>query len=118
LEGAVGHIIRGFQHDFPVVEGGRVVGLLPYRSLLRSLRERGSSAPVHQAMEPATFVGPDERLEQVLPRLQSAPCRCLLVVDARGALVGILSLENVGELVAVRRALSAVHHPPVQAQAA
>ena len=42
-----------------------------------------------------------ERLDTALPRLQGAHCDTLPVLD-HGALVGMLRLENVGELVAIR----------------
>jgi Zn-dependent protease len=41
LEVAAAHAIAGFQHDFPVLDGGVVVGVLPHRALLSALTRRG-----------------------------------------------------------------------------
>jgi Zn-dependent protease/CBS domain-containing protein len=106
IEIAVAHALDGFQHDFPVVDNGVVVGLLPHRSLLRAVLEQGTKATVASVMErsPRT-VGPQEPLQRVLPRLEEAPGRCLLVVDEARHVLGIVTVGTVGELVAVREAL-------------
>lgn len=106
IEVAVGHALDGFQHDFPVVDGNVVVGLLPHRALLTALTQRGTHAPVSSVMESLPrLVHPAELLSRVLPEMESAPGRCLLLVDDARRLVGIVTVGTVGELVAVREAV-------------
>jgi Zn-dependent protease/CBS domain-containing protein len=106
IEVAVGHALDGFQHDFPVVDNDVVVGLLPHRTLLQALSQRDTHAPVSSVMEGLPrFVHPTELLSRVLPDLENAPGRCLLVVDDARRLVGMVTIGTVGELVAVREAL-------------
>jgi Zn-dependent protease len=106
IEVAVSHALDGFQHDFPVLEDGVAVGLLSHRALLLALRERGTTAPIASVMERAPrLVRPTDALQRVLPELEQAPGRCLLVVDQAHRVLGLVTVGSVGELVAVREAL-------------
>ncbi|HXE72594.1 MAG TPA: site-2 protease family protein, partial [Candidatus Nitrosotenuis sp.] len=105
LSRAVDHVLAGFQHDFPVVDQGQVVGVLTLDLLLRRLAEGGAHGTVAEAMQPCPGVAtPGEPLAQVLPRLQEGTCATLPVVD-QGRLVGLLTLENLGEFLMIQSAL-------------
>ncbi len=105
LQEAVGQVLAGFQHDFPVLQDGRLVGVLTKARLLAALAEKGAASQVSQVME-TTFetAEPAEMLESVFVRLQSCGCHSLPVVKA-GRLVGILTMENVGEFMMIQSAL-------------
>ncbi len=106
LQKAAELVLAGFQHDFPVVEDGRVVGVLTRSDLLRGLTQHGQDAPVRMVMS-RDFATADahELLDQVLLRLQQ--CRCLsLPVLRDGELVGILTPENLSEYLMIREALA------------
>src|SRR5439155_13075561 len=45
LSRAVEQLLAGWQNDFPVVEDGRVVGLLTRAALVNGLAKRGQQAP-------------------------------------------------------------------------
>lgn len=105
LARAVELILAGFQQDFPVVEHGAVVGVLTRRDLLKMLGERGDQAPVSAAMRQDFLVAtPDEPVEDALARLQASGGHALPVVRGR-QLLGVLTLDNVGEFVMIRAAL-------------
>jgi Zn-dependent protease len=105
LSHVVGLILAGFQQDFPVMEGGVIVGVLTRRDFLRALGELGEQAPVRAAMRRDFQVAtPDEPVEQALARLQVCGCHALPVVRGR-ELLGLLTLDNVGEYVMIRAAL-------------
>jgi Zn-dependent protease/CBS domain-containing protein len=105
LTHAVDHILTGFQHDFPVVEDGRVVGVLTRADLLTALPQRGPEATVGEVMHRQfETADPSEMAEDVFARLQHDACHSLPVIRA-GRLVGIVTMENVGELLALQVAL-------------
>ena len=105
LEAALEHVLQGFQHDFPVVEDGKVVGVLTRADLLAGLARHGRDAPVAGSME-ATFrtADPGELVEHAVARLGDCRCHTLPVLST-GRLIGVLTLDNVGEFVMIEAAL-------------
>ena len=106
LSRAVRLTLDGFQQDFPVVDdSGAVVGVLTRADLLRALSERGPTALVADAMHRSFAVAtPDEPAEEALARLRACDCSAMPVVRGR-RLLGVLTLDNVGEFVMIRTAL-------------
>lgn len=105
LARAVEHILAGCQQDFPVVDGGRVVGVLTRGDLLTALAKQGQLARVADVMQ-RNFCIADagEMVESVLARLREDDCRVLPVT--RGSeLAGILTTENLGEYMLIQAAL-------------
>jgi Zn-dependent protease/CBS domain-containing protein len=104
LSVALNHVLGGFQQDYPVVDGGRVVGVLTRAKLLEVLAKRGRDAPVSDAME-TTFqtADPREPLERALTRLQECRCRTLMVTSGQ-RLDGVLTLDKVGEFMMIETA--------------
>jgi len=94
-------IMAGQQIDFPVVSpDGQVVGLLEREALARGLAELGPLAFVHQVASPRVLrVYDREPLDAALERLAGVPWRTVLVFDLADRLVGLLTADNVGELV-------------------
>lgn len=102
---AAKHVLAGFQQDFPVREAERLVGFLTRSRLIAGLAEKGEAGTVGELLQPNfATVSPDEMLETVLPRLQESPQQALAVVE-RGELVGLLTPENLGELLMIREAV-------------
>jgi predicted transcriptional regulator len=102
---ATRHVLNGFQQDFPVLDGGRLVGVLTRGDLLTALAERGEAGIVGEVMKPQTETAdPSEMLQHALARLDESQCPALPVVR-NGTVVGILTPENVGEFVMIRKAL-------------
>ena len=84
---ATGHVIAGFQHDFPVLEDGRIVGVLTKSDLLKSLAEEGIHQPVASVMR-RNFetADPADMLETVFDKLQDCDCHAIPIV--RGPSLG------------------------------
>jgi Zn-dependent protease len=102
---AVEELLAGAQHDFPVTSGGRVVGLLIRADLVRAAKDRGRETPIAEVMRRDLVVaGEGEGLDWVLAQMRARGCSTAPVVRD-GTLVGLLTLENVGELVMVNSAL-------------
>jgi Zn-dependent protease/predicted transcriptional regulator len=107
LSHAVELLLAGSQQDFPVLDGQRVLGVLSRQALLTALARRTDHQQrVVDAMDPnVPHADANEPLEAALPRLQVSPVRTLPVVT-QGQLVGLLTMENVGEFVSVHAALA------------
>jgi Zn-dependent protease/predicted transcriptional regulator len=102
---AVELILAGFQQDFPVVYGDRVLGVVTREGLMRALAQQGAVVPVREAMQrDFRTVDSHDMLEQALSVLHSCHCRAL-PVQHEGRLVGMLNTENVGEFMMIQAAL-------------
>ncbi|MDY0110829.1 MAG: site-2 protease family protein [Candidatus Krumholzibacteria bacterium] len=103
---AVQLTLAGSQKDFPVVEDGRLVGVLRQDDMLRGLHERGPGSRVVESMQrefQTAVLG--EMVETVLQRLGECRCRTLPVLDGRDQLVGMVTMENIGEFMRIEAAL-------------
>jgi CBS domain-containing protein len=106
-------ILAGSQHDFPVVESGRVAGILTRGDLIGALSMQNALAPVADVMQRQFQVADStEMLEGVMERLQSCACHTLPVVH-NGQLVGLVTMDNVGEFVMIHAALSGARVPKI-----
>lgn len=105
LSRAVDLILQGSQQDFPVVDGGRPVGILVRADLLAALQQQDPDATVGSIMRadfPTAQAG--EMLEPLFLRLQEKDCNTAPVVRG-GSLVGLVTSENVGEFLMIQSAL-------------
>jgi CBS-domain-containing membrane protein len=102
---AVDLIIAGHQQDFPVIEDGTVVGVLTRSDLLSALARSGQDGLVGDVMQ-RDFQLADayEMLEVAFARLQSCQCHTL-PVTREGRLVGLVTMENMGEFLSIQSAL-------------
>ena len=93
------------QKDFPVVDEGRVTGILVQSDLLKALDGHGRDSKVEEAMQTA-FETADlsEMMEPVFRRLQGCECHTLPVLSG-GRLSGLVTMDNVGEFMSIRAAL-------------
>lgn len=105
LAQAINLILAGSQHDFPVVDNNRVVGILTRDKLIAALSQRGQDVPVAEVMQ-RNFVAVEysEMLETALMKLEECECQTLLVTHG-GQLVGIVTKENIGEFMMIQAAL-------------
>lgn len=107
-------LIEGSQQDFPVVVEGRVAGVLSHARLFEILRDRGEWTLVGEAMEREfRTLRPEEPLDGAL--FQAEPGQTVMPVVRNGQLVGLITAENIGELMMIRaaRAQRGVEPPPL-----
>lgn len=98
-------ILDGFQQDFPVVTNGKVQGMLSRGALLKALRERGENALVRDVMShDFPRASPLEQADEVLARLKASGLHSIPVMQD-GELLGVVTMDNVGEYVMVQAAL-------------
>ncbi|MBS1856164.1 MAG: site-2 protease family protein [Acidobacteria bacterium] len=105
LADAVRLILEGSQQDFPVMEGGRVAGILTRTDLLVALAEHGTDYPV-TAIVRRDFLTTDytEMLEIAFRRLQECNCHTMPVIH-EGRLAGLLTMDNLGEYFLIQAAI-------------
>jgi Zn-dependent protease/CBS domain-containing protein len=103
---AIGLTLEGFQQDFPIVDAGsQIVGMLSRATLVEVLDEIGETTPVREVMEVEfPTANPREMLPDVLDRMQAAQVRALPVV-LQGEVVGLVTLDNLGEFLSIQAAL-------------
>jgi Zn-dependent protease/predicted transcriptional regulator len=106
LADAVELLLSGSEQEFPVLGvDGQVAGVLTRKRLVQALTERERSTRVYEVMQPACRpVESTEMLDEALERMQEAECPIVPVTQG-GRLVGLLTLENVGELMMLSNAI-------------
>ena len=106
LAQAVDLLLAGEQREFPVVDNlGRTEGMLTRDNLIRGLRTRGGDATVAEAMTASAPTVPlTLGFQEALERLRASGLPALPVVDAAGTLVGMLTMDNITDLLLVRQA--------------
>jgi stage IV sporulation protein FB len=99
-------LIATHQQDFPVIDAwGRIAGVLSRVALLSALAAAGRDTAVLEVMDRQPRVVPPELpLDQVLRYLQTPPPAPVLVAGPSG-LLGMVTLDNLGELIAVSQSL-------------
>jgi predicted transcriptional regulator len=117
LSRAAEYVVAGFQQEFPVVQDGELVGVLTQRDLATGLAQDGPGARVGDVMQ-REFVttSPRDMLEPAFARLQEGGCHTSPVVD-NGRLVGLLTTENVTEVLMIQEAMRAARNRPPAARA-
>ena len=103
---AVELLLSTEQREFPVVDNlGRTEGILTRDNLIKGLSQRGPGSTVAEAMTAGTPTdSPALAFEEALERLRTSGLPAIPVVDAGGALVGLLTMDNITDLLLVRRA--------------
>jgi Zn-dependent protease/predicted transcriptional regulator len=109
LDDATALILSGSQQDFPVLENNHVAGILTRTDLLTALSSKERATKISEVMQRRFETAePTDMLETVFDRLQSCQCRTMPILQ-NGDLIGILTMDNVGEFIAIRQALEERH---------
>lgn len=102
LREAADLLLQTSQHDFPVMNGDEVVGVLSRQALLRGFYEHGETSYVAASMQRDYLrVAPDSDLQEIVTEMQTGQIPCVLVMQDN-TLLGIITMENLAELLVVR----------------
>ena len=103
---AVDALIRTTQTEFPVVDGGgKLRGVLTRDAMIKALKERGPDTPVLEVMQSDVPTVPARaKLDTALRSLMRRGRPVVGVTDAQDRLIGLLTLENLGEMMMVHSA--------------
>ena len=105
LETAVRELLAGSQQDFPVTTNGAVHGILRRKDLVQALANGRRDARVSEVMNgDCRSVALSAPLDKTLERMTADGCSASPVIDDN-RLVGLLTVENIAELVMVRSAV-------------
>ena len=94
-------IITTTQHEFPVIDlTGRPAGFLTRQAVFAAVATAQDGVRVDELMTSEVPIVPsDAPLKQALELLTKSPARAVMVIDARGFLLGYITQENLAELV-------------------
>ena len=106
LDRAVDLVLAGSQMDFPVLDGDTVVGVLTRDDLLQALARKQDMAVGAIMRTDIVTVEANEMLARALERRPETACRTMPVQQG-GRLVGLLTMDNVGEFLAIQAARGA-----------
>jgi predicted transcriptional regulator len=105
LAKAVSELLAGSQEEFPVMTDSKIEGVLRREDIIKGLSERDQQIAVGEiASHQCAAVEADAPLERTLEDMRREGCRTAPVFEA-GRIVGLLTLENIAELIMVRSAL-------------
>jgi Zn-dependent protease len=106
LDDAVEALLRSSQREFPVVDGaGHLRGLLTRENMIVALRAHGPAYPVIEAMmRDLPSLAHDAPLDEAHRLMRESGAPALAVLDASGRLSGLVTHENLAEMLMVRAA--------------
>jgi CBS domain-containing protein len=105
LNKAVEELLAGSQQDFPVLENSAPVGILRRNDLVKALSEGRREATVGEVMcRQCETVDELSPLKQAVESMHSRQCVSVPVSRGR-AVVGLLTLENISEMIMINAAL-------------
>lgn len=96
LAGILDRLCHGTQEDFPVVDDGKFLGLLPKAVILRALKERPPETPVSELMVSPTAAAPDTPLSEIHRMMRRSEVGVVPVVEG-DRVVGLVTLEQIGK---------------------
>jgi Zn-dependent protease/CBS domain-containing protein len=103
------YLLRYHFTCYPVVAGGRPVGLMTLREVKRVQRSDWDATVVEQAMaplSPETTLSPDDDIPTTMEKMATSGISRLPVIDDTGNLVGIVSRRDVMNYLQIRSDLT------------
>jgi Zn-dependent protease/CBS domain-containing protein len=106
VDDAAEALIRTTQTEFPVVDGGGVLrGVLLRDAMIQALKASGPDTPVLEVMTSGIPTVPARsKLDAALMLLTEKRVPVVGVTDTQGRLVGLLTVENLGEMMLLQAA--------------
>lgn len=98
LNEVVAIVLHAFQEDFPVVDAGKIVGVLTRANLINGLHQLGSNGTVEQVMEKEfPVVEASALFSEVYEKMNASGIKAIPVVE-NNHLLGMVTLEHLSEV--------------------
>ncbi|PKN88646.1 MAG: site-2 protease family protein [Chloroflexi bacterium HGW-Chloroflexi-8] len=105
ISDAITAILSGYQQDFPILNGDQMVGILTRPAIMQAIAREGATINIASVMEKNfVSVNSDEMLDVVMGKLQTCGCTSVPVFE-NGALIGLITMENMGEFLMIQSAM-------------
>jgi Zn-dependent protease/CBS domain-containing protein len=105
LAKAVGELLAGSQQDFPVIDNDRPIGILRRNDLVKALSDGRREDLVTEGMSrDCETVDEASSLNSAVESMRERQCATMPVL-AGGRIVGLLTLENISEMIMVNTAM-------------
>lgn len=106
IDDAVSLLIHTTQHDIPIVDGvGKAIGMLTRNEVLRAIQEQPDGGVIADYVRTnIPTVQAQNELEQALRVMEQGTFPAIAVTDQHGHLVGMITLENLGQMLLLGRA--------------
>ena len=102
LADAVDVLLASAQREFPVVDGqNRAIGLLDRDAMIRGLNPETPAAAVGDVMRQAQVFRAEHGLDEAINQMRIKGSKADIVADADGRIIGLLTMENVAEMMMV-----------------
>jgi Zn-dependent protease len=102
LADAVDKLLATPQRDFPIIDdAGQVIGILDREAMLAGLHRGGADTVVREIMRKTEAMPQDLPLVEAFSRMRSRGSKAEAVADRGGRLVGVLTFENIAEMMMV-----------------
>jgi Zn-dependent protease/CBS domain-containing protein len=106
IEEAIETLLRTSQNEFPVLDDGRLVGVLGRSDMIKALKQDGPNTLIGNVMtREVPTIGHRQYLDEAFRVLLEKSSPAVGVVDASGHLVGLITPETVGEMLMVHDAM-------------
>lgn len=106
LQRAADELLAGSQTEFPVIDDGGFRGILQRSDLVNGLQSGDPNRHVADVMSTVSdFARDGDTLEQIINLMREKQYSSIPVMH-HGQVIGIVTLENIGELVMLRSALN------------
>lgn len=103
LQQAAELLLQTSQQDFPIMMDRQVIGVLSRQNLLRGISNIGGDGYVAGVMDREYLTAsPEDSLNDLATKMSGTQSTCAMVMD-RGSLVGIVTMENMAELLVLRK---------------
>jgi Zn-dependent protease len=105
IAAAVDALLSSPQKEFPVLDAqSRLAGILDRDAMIRGLSNNGHTTSVGDVMRPSEPVLATEPLVAAFTRLRQRGARAEVVIDLTGRPLGVLTQENIAEMMMVENA--------------
>lgn len=105
LQTALHATLNSFQSSFPICDEGKLVGMLPYSVLVKSLEKQDLQTPISDVMQRGIQpVTPDQKLIDVQKRMSLERIDSIPVVNENG-FVGMITSQDLNEAYRLNLAL-------------